>query len=230
MSIRKGTFFEKSKLKLHAILMIIGYYSEGVTSQRFLMKQIGIITPQTIVDWKSFVRDVFINYVLNHSNMIGGPNIIVQVDECLLCKRKYRVGRILINQDLWIVGGIDSNGGVFMELTTVRSREVLRDIIVRNVIPGSILVTDGWGGYNGLENEYLRQVVIHQHQFVNAEGYHKNQIEATWGACKRLFRKNTNKRREMMFSYLCEYIFRKTFPDNTMAQTFLFISVMYPLD
>lgn len=228
-SIRIGSYFENSKLSLHQCLMLIVFYCEKLTNQNFLCKILKISSYSTIVDWKSFIRDVFIDWVLENSEKIGAPGMVVQVDETLFCKRKYGVGRILQNQDLWVVGGIDEAGKVFMEVTYRRNRTVLKDILVRNICQDSIVVTDGWGGYNGIEDEFLHEVVIHADQFVNSRGYHTNRIESTWGACKRLFRNNTNKQREMIFGYLCEYVFRKNFKGNMIANTFASISQKYPL-
>ncbi|KII74010.1 hypothetical protein RF11_04153 [Thelohanellus kitauei] len=103
---------------------------------RFPIKHLEIGHRQTVVDWKSFARYIFITNVLNHSSQISRPGIVVQVDESLLCKGKYGVGRILTNLDLWIVGGIDDTGAVFMELTVIRNRDALKEIIRRNVAPG----------------------------------------------------------------------------------------------
>ncbi|KII72209.1 hypothetical protein RF11_03745 [Thelohanellus kitauei] len=106
----------------------------------------------------------------------------VQIDESLLCKRKYTVGRILANQDLWIVGGIDEAGQIFMEITTRRNRPMLAEIITRNVEPGSIIQTDGSAAYRGIErHNYVHEVVIHDQNFVSDEGITTNRIESTWG-------------------------------------------------
>lgn len=228
-TIRKGTYFENSKLSLYHILMLMVYYAEGVTKQDFLKKQLDIDSNSTIVDWKNFIRDLFIDYQISHSSLIGGSGVVVQIDESLICKRKYGVGRILANQDLWIVGGIDENGNIFMELTTRRTKPILREIINRHVVPGSIVVTDGWGGYNGIDDQYIREIVIHENSFVNSDGYHTNRIEATWGACKRLLRNNTNKKRELIFSYICEYMFRKKFKGSVLSNMITVIMEMYSL-
>jgi hypothetical protein len=37
---------------------------------------------------------------------IGGPNLIVEVDEAHLHTRKNHVGRILVSQQIWIFGGV----------------------------------------------------------------------------------------------------------------------------
>ena len=97
-SVRAGSFFERSRLSFSQILKLLYYYSNDITNQDFLIKEIKV-TSKTIVDWKNFIRDVYCNYFLNYSSKIGGPHIIVQIDESLICKRKYNVGRILANQD-----------------------------------------------------------------------------------------------------------------------------------
>ncbi|KII60770.1 hypothetical protein RF11_15556 [Thelohanellus kitauei] len=116
-----------------------------------------------------------------------------------------------------------------MKLTVILNRDALKEIIRKNVAPGSKIFTDGWGGYNGLENEYDCEVVIHEHEFVNADGYHIQKVESTWGACKRLFRINTNKKRELMFSYVCEYVLKPKFTQDALTEALLMVSLMYPL-
>ena len=226
-SIRSGSFFQRSHLKLWEILKIIYLYSHDVSSQSFIYKEIGI-SSRTIVDWKSFVRDVYVNHLLEHSNKVGGDGKVVQIDESLICKRKYNVGRILSNQDQWIVGGIDESGNVFMELTTIRNEPTLTDIILRWVERGSIIWTDCWKGYRRLDhNGYLHMVVNHSENFVSMDGVHTNRIEATWGACKRKHSHIRNKKPNLIPGYLAEYIFKKKFKENIFEETIKAINCIY---
>ena len=153
----------------------------------------------------------------------------MQIDESLICKRKNNVGRLLRNQQTWIVGGVDSNGNVFMEQTSIRSAEVLDDIISRNVLPDSNIVTNGWLGYNKLSNinGYEHQVVIHEREFVNDDGYHTNQIEGTWSAFKRLYRKVTNKQEGFVSSYIAEFMFQNKFHGCILSKTIKSLNEMY---
>ncbi|KII71128.1 hypothetical protein RF11_09147 [Thelohanellus kitauei] len=59
----------------------------------------------------------------------------VQVADSLLYKQKYGVGCILTNQDLWIVGGIDDNGPLFIELTVIQNMDAAKEISRRNIAP-----------------------------------------------------------------------------------------------
>lgn len=218
-SIRVGSFFEKSHLKLCVIFKILYLYSFDVASQNFYYQEMGLST-RTIVDWKNFIRDIYTNYILENSTKIGGEGVIVQIDESQLCKRKYHVGRILANQEQWIVGGIDESGNVFMKITTIRNAQTLTDIILEWVQPGSIIWTDSWKGYRKLdEHGYLHQTVNHTKEFVTEDGVHTNRIEATWGACKRKFAHIRNKRPNLMPSYLSEYVFKKKFNKDIFLST-----------
>ncbi|KII73387.1 hypothetical protein RF11_09103 [Thelohanellus kitauei] len=85
-----------------------------------------------------------------------------------------------------------------MELTERRNRPTLREVILRNVEPGSIIQTDSWAAYHVIETyNYVHEIVIRENQYVSVCGVHTNRIEATWGAWKRLFRSMTNKRRDL---------------------------------
>ncbi|KII64972.1 hypothetical protein RF11_05948 [Thelohanellus kitauei] len=152
-----SAFFEKSKLSLYQIVMPLAYFCKGIHSKDFLIKQFEISHHKTVVDWERFLRYIFINHVLNHSSKVGGP-------------------------DLWIDGSVDETGAVFLDLRVIRNKPTLKELIRRNIAPGSIIVRDVWAGYNGLENEYVREVITHKYEFVNAEGYHTQRIEARWGA------------------------------------------------
>ncbi|KAF0992019.1 hypothetical protein HZS_4873 [Henneguya salminicola] len=41
--------------------------------------------------------------------------------ESIICKRKYKVNKILPNQEIWFANGICKNLKIFMELTTSRN-------------------------------------------------------------------------------------------------------------
>eukprot|EP00731_Ephydatia_muelleri_P019402 Em0012g227a len=57
-----------------------------------LQFQLGIEGEHTIVDWKNFCRDICLEYFIRNPVVIGGPGQTVEIDECLLVRRKYNVG------------------------------------------------------------------------------------------------------------------------------------------
>ena len=54
-------------------------------------------TKASIVDWYNFHRDIYAQYLLDHSVQIGGPGIEVEIDESKFGRWKYNHGR-------WIEG------------------------------------------------------------------------------------------------------------------------------
>lgn len=64
---------------------------------------------------------------------IGGENVFIEIDECLVVKNKYYKGRKLANQH-WIFGGIQrNNGDCFIEFVDRRDRATLLNVIKRRV-------------------------------------------------------------------------------------------------
>eukprot|EP00731_Ephydatia_muelleri_P008455 Em0004g793a len=70
-----------------------------------LQFQLGIVGEHTIVDWKNFCRDICLEYFIRNPVVIGGPGQTVEIDECLLVRRKYNVGHQVREQ--WVFGGYD---------------------------------------------------------------------------------------------------------------------------
>ena len=212
ISLRKGTFFEGSKLLLWQIflLMYLDVFDIQM-SYSTLMRQLQIGSRETIVNWKNYIREIYVEYFNLYRTQIGGVDVIVQIDESNICKRKYHRGRVLVNQNVWIVGGVDENNNIFQVLTEVRDQSTLENIITTYVAPGSTIWTDMWRGYNSLESlGYKHESVNHSIQFKTTEGVHTNKIEAIWGAIKRKFRYITNKTSELVSSYLAAYQLKKS--------------------
>ena len=76
-------------------------------------------------------------------SQIGGDGQIVEIDECLIVKRKYNTGRILVGQQQWIFGGITrGTNEVFIEFVADRKRDTLFEILRRRVKNNSQIASD----------------------------------------------------------------------------------------
>lgn len=53
--------------------------------------------------------------------------------------------------------------------------------------------------------------------FVTDEGIHTNRIESIWAAFKRKYRSITNKKKEMISSYIAEWCFKRKFKNNVFS-------------
>nr|VZI17236.1 unnamed protein product [Spirometra erinaceieuropaei] len=56
---------------------------------------------KTAVDWYGIWRDVCTKALLQEVGQLGGPDIEVQVDETMISRRKYNVGRL--KKQNWIM-------------------------------------------------------------------------------------------------------------------------------
>ncbi len=106
---------------------------------------------------------------MSDSQVIGGVGISVQIDESLFSKRKNHCGRILPAQ--WVLGGVESDSkNCFVELVPNRTKESLLEVIRRRVKPGTLIITDCWASYVGLENiGYDHLTVNHTYNFVDPQ-------------------------------------------------------------
>ena len=193
-----------------------------------LQIHVNISSCGTIFEWKRIITDLMASKLDSEFCRIGGNNIIVQIDETAVSKRKYDVGRILKNQQYWMIGGIDEDGECFLKISRFRNQNVLENIILENVEEGSIIWTDGWSGYNFLESVgFTHGTVIHKRRFVSSEGVHTNRIESTWGAFKRKYRNATNKNPESLSGYISDFLFRRKYIGKELSTLFQYIMISY---
>jgi transposase-like protein len=144
--------------------------------------------PNTVSSFASFFRQLVGESLDDEDTIIGGKNIVVEIDECKLGKRKYHRGHRV--DGLWVLGGIERTVAkkIFLLEVPDRSAETLLTAITEHVAPGSVIMTDMWKGYLGLEKlgfEYKHLTVNHSIQFSNSEnGCCTNSIEGVWNGLK----------------------------------------------
>lgn len=141
---------------------------------------------------------------------IGGQGIIVQLDECKFGKRKYHRGHRV--DGVWVFGGIEVTEERKMFAVVVERRDgiTLNQLILKYVLPGSIVITDGWKGYNEFKNNpnFQHKWVNHSITFKNDKGYHTNNIEGTWNGMKIKIKPQSRVKRRMQ-GYLFEFMWRR---------------------
>ena len=140
------------------------------------------MSSQTIAHWYGLFSELVANHSIEQVNLgskIGGQCKIVQVDEAMIGRRKYNRGRLV--QGTWVLGMVDEDGEVRLEIVEKRDMQTLTEVICRNVERGSILHSDSWRGYNTdlLEWQgYTHSTVNHSVEFVADDGTHTQRIES----------------------------------------------------
>ena len=211
-SLRKDTFFESSKLPISAILKILYYFIRDNQQQEELRFQLRINSATTIVDWKNFCREVMVEYFIRHPIILGGEGRIVEIDEALLVRRKYNVGRIVRQQ--WVFGLYDvgSKRG-FVCTVENRTRETLYAIISQYILPGSTIISDCWAAYGTLgDGGFNHLTVNHSMNFVDPVTFATtNHVESCWQKIKQKHKARYGTHRTTLVSHLAEYMWRQRF-------------------
>ena len=88
-----------------------------------------------------------LEFLLMNLMKIGGPGLEVQVDETLIYRRKYGVGRL--TREIWLVGGVclPQPGGLFLVAVENRNSDTMTNVLSDWVLPYSVLITDQWRPY-----------------------------------------------------------------------------------
>ena len=157
------------------------------------MRETEITSAHTIVDFYNFFRDVCQEWAngIQTQNRLGGVERIVEIDESKFFRAKYNRGRMLNRQYDWVFGMLERGTNNVRFFTVAgRTAATLLPIIADNVEAGTLIVSDGWaayGGINQLQPNYDHRWVNHRLYFVdpNDNQLHTQGIEATWGALKR---------------------------------------------
>ena len=209
ISIFNDTIFAKSRLEPTKILRIAYFWLSGCSHST--IEKMTNHSSATISNYLSIFRKSIAISVEDTHEPIGGPGIIVEIDESKFGKRKYHKGKMV--EGVWIVGGVErtTNCRLFAERVTKRDEETLLDVIERNVLPGSIIHTDMWKGYNLISSklDIIHKTVNHSKNFVNPEtGTHTNTIEGTWNGIK-IHVPGRARHKEKVDNHISEFIWRR---------------------
>lgn len=208
-SIFKNTFFSGCKIKLKDLLII---------SYLYLIKTpiSGILnatsqSSETISAWTKFLRQLLGDSLSQSSMKIGGPNVIVEIDETKMGKRKFNRGHGV--EGVWVVAGIERTveKKIFAVQVEDRKGNTIKQIIKKYVKEGSIIYTDCWKSYNFACNEldFEHKTVNHSLYYKDPiTGVHTNTIEGLNNGLKTLIVPR-NRVKKNMKHHLLYYIWRR---------------------
>lgn len=214
MSMWKNTLFSKSKLRPSQLLNLLYYWIIGANHS--MMKIMGGHSDRTITQFIVDVNNMVSNMIEEQDEIIGGPNIIVEIDESKFSKRKNNRGHHV--EGAWVIGGVERTPHRKMFAIQVQNRNssTISQIIEKHVHEGSIIYTDCWKGYDYLEGseKYMHRKVNHSLYFKDPiTGIHTNSIEGTWAAVKSKIAKRY--RCEMhLKDHINSYIWRRQNNEN----------------
>jgi len=172
----------------------------------------------TVSKWFKTFRTITSRLIETRLNVqLGGPEDIIEIDECQIGRRKHHRGRE--RNEVWLLGMIvrgSNPPSLFIQDVKKRNRETLEPIIQRHVNRCSRIFTDGWRAYRRLNNLGFRHsVVVHERNFVAPEdpNVHTQNVENLWRCLRRFLNRRCAYRRKDLMSYVREFMFRKVFID-----------------
>ena len=215
-SVRADSFFARSRVPLQKYIHMVYLWAQN-SPVKTAAETLGV-SRQCVQQHFLFLREVCSAHLINDPVVLGGANVIVQIDESLFRhKPKYHRGRVPAS-DQWVFGLCDT----WSRLHGARTRPsmTLLPIIERVVLPGSIIHSDQWAAYRQLSrnNNYTYATVNHNENFVDpATGVHTQAIESYWAKVKLKFKAMKGVSSEQLPSYLDERMWRDRFGADITA-------------
>jgi transposase-like protein len=210
---RKHTFFYGSQLNCAQILHL-AYMWLNRSSQTQCINQTGN-SSRTVTTFHKHFRRLVASTLSEIDQQIGGQDIVVEIDETKLGKRKYNRGHRV--DGVWIVAGVEKTEQrkVFLIRVQNRKADTLLGIISRYVLSGSIVHTDMHKGYAQIQSSlgFIHNTVNHSKGYKNPiTGFTTNTIEGTNNALKIMI-KPRNRTRDID-DHLAEFVWRRKCSNN----------------
>ena len=159
MSVTAGTIFHRSKLSLVVIFRALWWMvaQKNGVSAAGLQRVLGLGSYRTAWTWLHKFRRLM---VFPNREKLSGK---VEIDETLVGgKRAGKRGRGAEGKSLVVIA-IEivekGTGRVRMSLIPDASKKSLGKFITENIMAESVLLTDGWKGYDGLSNKGYKRVI-----------------------------------------------------------------------
>lgn len=205
----KHTFFATSKIKINDLLWLSYLYLNKLPTSG-LICALGLGS-EAVCGWTSYIRQLLGDTINFEQVKIGGLDIIVEIDETKLGKRKYNRGHRV--DGVWVVGGVERTDQkkIFLQEVENRNYETILQIFKIFILPGSVVHTDGWAPYVRVckELNLIHKTVNHKYHFKNPyDGTHTNTIEGTNNGLKHLI-KPRNRSKKNINDWLYYFIWRR---------------------
>uniref|UniRef100_A0A1X7TVC8 ISXO2-like transposase domain-containing protein n=1 Tax=Amphimedon queenslandica TaxID=400682 RepID=A0A1X7TVC8_AMPQE len=177
VSIRRGSWFERSRLTISQIIKLT-YFWVYKETETLAMRESNVSSWRSAQEWYSFCITVCTCTLEKESTPIGGPGETVELYE----SKRVSIGGRNANGP-WVFSGIDRQSrDCFLVVVSDRSAETLVPIIKQFVKPGSKIVSHCWKSRCSLDKEgYIRVLATLDHsvEFFESSN-HTLEIESTW--------------------------------------------------
>ena len=203
--------FENSKLSSYRVAKIVECFCLDIDASK--TAQLLRLNRKTVNRYFGTFRRLIQQYQTTEMAQFVG---IVELDESFFGPNRVRGrpgprkrGRGTTKQPVF--GIYERNGRIYTELVTNCSALTLQKIIRGRVSPDSVILTDGWRGYDGLVDVgFDKHLRINKSKHFVSKGVHINGIEAFWSFTKRRLAKfNGVKKNFELHLKECEWRYNK---------------------
>jgi transposase-like protein len=188
-SVKVGTIFEDSPLGLDkwlaAVWMIVNC-KNGISSYE-ISRALGV-TQKT-----AWFMDHRIRLAMQSGSFLKKMSGQVEVDETFIggkarnmhaSKRVGKYAGVGGYGKVAVMGLLERHGEVRAHVIADTRKDTLHSAVKRNVEQGANVYTDSWISYDGLESQYIHNVINHAERYVDGQ-IHTNGIENFWALLKR---------------------------------------------
>ena len=204
--------FDNSKLSSYRVAKIVECFCLDIDASK--TAQLLPLNRKTVNRYFGTFRRLIQQYQTTEMAQFVG---IVELDESFFGPNRVRGrpgprkrGRGTTKQPVF--GIYERNGRIYTELVSNCSALTLQKIIRGRVSPDSVILTDGWRGYDGLVDVgFDKHLRINKSKHFVSKGVHINGIEAFWSFTKRRLAKfNGVKKNFELHLKECEWRYNKT--------------------
>jgi transposase-like protein len=222
-SVLVGTIFESTKLPLpkwFAAICIIVNAKKGVSSLQ-LSRDIGV-NKNTAWYLQKRIRQA----MQENDFVLKG---IVEIDETYvggsLSNKHYytklesgKYHKSGMEHKVPVLGMIEREGNIILKVLEKSSGKEIKPIVTAKIAPSSTIVTDGFGGYFGLDNHFENHVVLNHAQYKRSiNQFNTSTLEGFWTLVKRSFIGQYHKiSRDHLQDYLNELAFKHNHKKENM--------------
>jgi transposase-like protein len=181
-----GTPFDRTRTPLRDWFFVMFQFcaSRNGVAAKEVERQLGV-TYKTAWRMCHEVRKYMAS--LDSDDPLGGPGSIVEIDETLIGGSVSGMGSGYKGNKTCVVGMLEREGELVTRVVRSRTKAAMQGLIVSQVLPGTTVHTDEFGGYKDIAESGYRHVTVNhaRGEYAKPCGAGVNAIEGFWAQLKR---------------------------------------------
>jgi IS1 family transposase len=211
---KDGTFFENSNISFQQVfkLSYLWAMNHSVEYAEYETQ----LAHRIVVSWYKKFRKICKRYFHANPIRLGGNGVIVEADETFMTRRHGGRGRPVRRRSKWLFGIVERGSGrSYYKIVRRRDSATLLSLILRHVLPNTVVHTDEWRAYRALARfpMFRHRFVNHGANFVDPQDrtLHTQTIEGKNGQWKEWVRRRHGVIDQIIPDLILEFNWRERF-------------------